>query len=175
MSSLKGGVLKYCCLDTGLDGALLFCEQGSPSDAVRFSREGRGLKLGPIIYKLKEWKPDKIFMEGILIKPGQSSKSLATQWLVFGQCQTLAQIYCEELEIVPAVRWTNFSKRLTSDMNRPNKECMQELADKFFSDFCEPFRLRKYKGVRKIHDGIADTLGLHAYVERDNFLDFIDQ
>ena len=165
--------MKYLCLDTGLDGAILFCEKSEPVDALRFTREGRGLFLPPIVEFIKERKPDKIYMEGILIKPGQSSKALATQWLVYGQCQTIAQLFCDEVEVVPAIRWTSFTKRLSSNPSQPSKVCMQEIAERFFGEWADSYRLRKFRGHRKIHDGVADCLGLHCYVERDKFVDLI--
>lgn len=166
--------MKYCCLDTGLEGALLLCENGRPIEALRFEREGRGLKLNPIVEFLNTHKPDKTYLEGILIKPGQSSKALATQWLVYGQCQTLAQLYSKELEIVPAIRWTSFTKRLSRTPHLQSKVAMQEIAERFFPRWADPYRRRKFRGVRKIHDGVADCLGMHIYVERDFYADLLE-
>ena len=165
--------MKYVSLDTGLRGAMVLFEETTPVDGLTFERNGRGLLLHPIIDTLLSWKPDKIYIEGIPAMPNQSVKATATQWYVFGQCETLSEIYAEEMEIIPVQRWTSFTKRLTPYPHNPSKIIAQELSNKFYPDFSKDFLGRKYRGQRKLHDGIADCLCMNMYIQRDIFLDQI--
>jgi len=165
--------MKYVTLDTGLNGAMILYRDAKPVDGLVFEKMGRGINLPPIIEKLNKWKPEIIYIEGIPTMPHQGVKQTATQWFVFGQCETIAELYSPKQEIIPAIRWASFTKKLSINPSNPSKVIAQELVEKFYPSFIENFRLRKYRGVRKVHDGIADCLCINMYIARDNFLDFL--
>ena len=167
--------MDYVTIDTGLNGAMVGFKNGKPMEGLTFQRLGLGIASHPILELLEKWQPSTIYIEGIPAMPKQSVKSTATQWFVFGQCFTLAEMHSERLEIVPAIRWAGFTKRLSATPNNPSKAIAQELVNKFYADFAEPYRLRRYKGVRKVHDGIADCLCLNMYVQRDIFVDHLHE
>lgn len=164
--------MNYCVIDTGLKGAVLFCKNGKPYEALTLKRDGRGINVHELAEKFSEWRPEVIYVEGILTKPGQSITATATQYLVFGQLQGIAQMFARQyVEIIPAQRWSAFTKKFSANPYNPSKVIAQELSQLFFPSFVEDYRTRAHKGVRKVHDGVADALCLHVYIERDFYLD----
>ena len=159
--------MKYVTIDTGLKGAMVLVDFFEPVDALTFKRMGQGIDSFEVAEKLKEWKPDRIYIEAISARPNQSTKATFTQALVYGQTHSIAQLHCEYLEYIYPQTWTAFTKRLSDQPNRPSKEIAAELAVRFFPEFCQPYFTPRSK---KIHDGIADALCLHIYVNRDEYL-----
>jgi hypothetical protein len=136
---------------------------------LRFEKQGKGIDSFEVAEFLAKHSPDKIFVEEIPAMPRQGVKSLATQWFVVGQCHTLATLYCEHVEYIPASRWTSFTKRLAPIPGKTSKEVARELAIRFFPDFSKRFT------KRKLHDGIADCLCILMYIDRDKFIDFLQR
>ena len=162
--------MKYVTIDTGLKGAMVLFELFEPADSLTFKKMGQGIDSFEVAEKLKEWKPDRIYVEQISARPKQSAKSTFTQAFVVGQCHTLSQLHCDYVEYIYPQTWSSFTKRLSHDQNRPSKDIAQELALKFYPEFCQPYLTPRSK---KVHDGIADALCLHMYVNRDAFLSSI--
>lgn len=158
--------MKYVTIDTGLKGAMILFEFFEPIDALTFERMGQGIDSFKVAAKLKEWQPDRIYIEAISARPNQSAKATFTQALVYGQTHSIAQLHCDFLEYIYPQTWSAFTKRLSHNPGK-SKEIAAELAVKFFPDFCQPYFTPRSK---KIHDGIADALCLHIYVNRDEYL-----
>ena len=159
--------MKYVTLDTGLKGAMVLFEYFEPVDSLAFEKMGQGVDSFKIAEKLREWEPDRIYIEQITARPKQSAKATATQFFVVGQCHTLAQIHCDHVEYIYPQTWTSFTKRLSHSQGEPSKVIAQELAMKFYPEFCKPYLTPR---SRKVHDGIADCLCIHMYVHRDHYI-----
>lgn len=162
--------MKYVTIDTGLKGAMVLFDFFEPIDALTFERMGQGIDSFKVNDKLKEWKPDRIYIEQISARPNQNAKATFTQALVYGQTHSMAQLNCEFLEYIYPQTWSAFTKRLSHDQHRPSKEIAAELAVKFYPEFCQPYLTPRSK---KVHDGLADALCLHMYVHRDHFISML--
>ena len=163
--------MRYITLDTGVNGAMVLFEMFEPVEALPFTRMGRGINPFEVDHYMKKWEADRIFIESITPRPYQGAKSTATQFLVIGQCHTLAQLNHQTVEYIFPQTWSSFTKRLSKDPTQKQKKIAQELAKRFFSDFCKPWTNRS----NNIHDGIADCLGIHMYIERDTYVDYVGE
>jgi len=159
--------LKFAIIDTGIKGAIIIAQNGEPVDALRFERQGQGIDSFEVAQFLTRHSPRKIYIEQVPAMPRQGVKSTATQWFVVGQCHTLATLYSEHVEYIPASRWSAFTKRLSPIKNKTSKEVARDLAIQFFPTFSKKFT------KRKLHDGVADCLCILMYIERDKFVDFL--
>jgi len=158
-------------MDTGLKGAMILWDYYLPIDSLCFERMGSGIDSFKVAEKLKEWNPDRMYVEQISPRPNQSAKATFTQAFVVGQCHTLSQLHCEYVEYIYPQTWTAFTKRLSETPTAKSKVIAQELAPKFFPEMAESYRSKR--GHKIVHDGIADALCLNLYVQRDLYLEHL--
>jgi len=158
----------YVILDTGQKGAMILYDDLGPVEGFVFKKVGHGINLHDIDKKLKEWKPEKIYVERIGVRPRQGAQQTATQFTIVGQCYALCELNCSEVEYIYPQTWTAFTKRLVENSERPSKEIAQELTRKYYPDYAQ-----KYFKVKLYHDGIADCLAMNLYIQRDIYLDDI--
>ena len=163
--------MTYVTMDTGLKGAMVLWDMFAPIDSLVFERMGQGIDSFKVAEKLKEWSPDKIYVEQISARPNQSAKATFSQAFVVGQLHTLSQLHCDHVEYFYPQTWTAFTKRLSENPGRESKVIAQELSAKFFPEMSEEYR--STRGHKKIQDGIADALCINLYVQRDMYLDYV--
>ncbi len=158
-------------LDTGLKGAMVIFVDGVPREAVSFKKLGIGIDPLPVVDALKRWKPGRIVIERVTVRPGQAAKSTFTQGIVVGQLHQIALMACKDVEYIYPQTWCSFVKRLSAHPYRSSKDIMQEVIPKFFEEFLSRYRTPRMK---KWPDGICDCLGLWIYLNRDDYLSHID-
>jgi len=161
--------MKYITLDTGYKGGMVLWLGGQPLAGFAFKQIGTGINIDDVHLKLREWKPEKIYIEIFPPMPMQGVKSTSAQWRVIGQLETLCQLYADVVEYIYVATWTSFTKRLSVNPNQQNKKISQELTRKYFSEFAAP-----WKKTKLFHDGIADCLALGIYVNRDEYINDLE-
>jgi hypothetical protein len=144
---------------------------GEPREAVTFKKLGKGINPVPVLEALDRWKPHRIVIEEISVRPGQAAKATFTQGVVVGQLHQIALSVCDDVEYIYPQTWCSFVKKLSAQPYRPSKDIMQEVIPKFFGEFLSRYRTPRMK---KWPDGICDCLGLWIYIDRDNYLSHID-
>ena len=158
----------YAIIDTGQKGAMILYDDLGPVEGFVFKKVGHGVNLHDIDEKLKQWKPNKIYVERIGVRPLQGARQTATQFLVVGQCYALCELNCSEVEYIYPQTWTAFTKRLVKNSHQPSKDIAQELTRRYYPSFAQQYFKRKL-----YHDGIADCLAINLYIQRDIYLEDI--
>jgi hypothetical protein len=163
----------FISIDPGKQGAAVLMKGNRPIQAYLFKSLKYGINVASWGDKLDTWIRKyggnlPVFIERITAIPGQSVTSTAQQFYVLGQTEGAIMYRDLELSQIYPATWMSFAKRLNDTPQLDGKKVAQELCKKYHSSF-----VKKYIPRTKIHDGVADALGLAMFVMADHYVDDI--
>jgi hypothetical protein len=164
----------YISIDPGKHGAAILMEGEKPKAVFTFTGLKEGIEPLEWLRQVKGWKikykvKDAV-IERITAMPGQSVATTAEQFYVLGQTKFALIIHNIDIMEVYPQTWMAFARRLCGTPELTGKQTAQILAKKYFRTLA-----KQYTPRTKVHDGVADALGLAAYIQSDFFAQFIDE
>jgi len=158
-------------IDPGLTGAMVMCvSQHSLPIGFCFSRSSsvKGITLDPVRNQLKNYKSlsdDRdCYIELLHPRPGQNCKSTWTQAYVLAQTESLLELEGFKLHRILPANWMRWAKL---ECGEDPAKIDGKKAARILCETRHPDLYNRWRGPRskKLHDGIADALGLLLYAQ----------